>query len=265
MILSGLIVCGSIALALPAWTQGASGTTASPFVGSWKLNAQKSDVSGDKLTIKRLAGDEMQIDTAGMSYKFKMDGKPYEAFFTAKAAWKQVDKSTWEVENTGGGKLLWTDTVVVSPDGKTLTLKSKGVRPNGQSFEDTQTYIRVSGESLTGEWQGKSFNAESVAIIRFDANGADGLTLTMPDMDASVQAKFDKQEYPVKGPLMPPQYTATLTKVDEKTIRYDEKQAGKPTFIRSFQVSSDGKVMTMTITPAAAGSAPLAKIVYDRQ
>lgn len=262
MSLSGLVVCGSIALALSSPTQSPSN---SPFAGNWKVNAQKSDVSGDKLVIKRLAGDEMQLDTAGMSYKFKVDGKPYEAFFTAKAAWKQVDKNTWQVENTGGSKLLWTDTLVVSPDGKTLTVKSKGVRPKGQSFEDTQTYTRVSGDSLVGEWQGKSFNVESVATIRFDADGADGLTLTMPGMDASVQARFDKQEHPVKGPLMPPQYTTTLTKVDERTVRYDEKQAGKPTFVRTFQVSADGRALTMTITPAAAGSAPLAKIVYDRQ
>ena len=262
MILSALFICGSITLALPVLTQS---QTTNPFVGNWSLNAQKSDVSGDKLVIKRLAADEMQLETAGMSYKFKVDGKPYEAFFTARAAWKQVDKNTWQVENTGGGKLLWTDTFVVSPDGKLLSIKSKGFRPNGQSFEDTQTYTRASGDSLVGEWQGKSFNAESVATIRFEAAAGDGLTLTIPGMDASVQAKFDKQEYPVKGPLIAPQYTATLTKVDERTIRYDEKQAGKPVFVRTFQVSSDGKVMTMTLAPAAVGSAPLAKIVYDRQ
>ena len=264
MSLSALIVYSSIALALSSSIQSPS-STANPFVGNWKLNAKKSDVSGDKLVIKRLAGDEMQLDTAGMSYKFKIDGKPYEAFFTAKAAWKQIDKNTWHVENTGGGKVLWTDTLAVSPDGKSLTITTKGLRPNGQSFEDTQTYTRTSGEGLTGEWQGKSFNAESVATIKFDAAGADGLTLTMPGMDATVQAKFDKQEYPVKGPLIAPQYTTTLTKVDERTIRYDEKQAGKPTFVRTFQVSGDGKAMTMTLTPAAAGSTPLAKIVYDRQ
>ena len=259
------IVCGVLMLSSPALAQNSSSSkSATGLVGSWKVNASKSDVSGDKLVIKRLANDEMQLDTAGMSYQFKVDGKPYEAFFTAKAAWKQVDKNTWQVENTGGGKLLWTDTLVVSPDGKSLTMKSKGVRPAGQSFEDTQTYTRLGGDGLVGEWQGKSLNVESVAIIKFDANGADGLTLTMPGMDASVQAKFDKQEYPLKGPLIAPQYTATLTKVDDRTIRYDEKQAGKPVFVRTFQVSGDGKTMTMTIAPAA-DSAPLAKIVYDRQ
>ena len=65
----------------------------------------------------------MQLETAGMSYTFKVDGKPYAAFFTARAAWKQVDKNTWQVENTGGGKLLWTDTLVVSPDGTTFNLE----------------------------------------------------------------------------------------------------------------------------------------------
>ena len=85
-----------IALALSSPTQSPS-SIANPLVGNWKLNAKKSDVPGDKLVIKRLAGDEMQLDTAGMSYKFKIDGKPYEAFFTAKAAWKQVDKNTWHV------------------------------------------------------------------------------------------------------------------------------------------------------------------------
>ena len=260
------IVCSVLMLSSPALVQNSSSSNSvTGFVGTWKVNASKSDISGDKLAIKRLANDEMQLDTAGMSYKFKVDGKPYEAFFTAMAAWKQVDKNTWQVENTGGGKLLWTDTLVVSPDGKTLTMKSKGVRPNGQSFEDTQTYARGSGEGLVGDWQGKSFNVESVAIIKFDANGADGLTLSMPGIDASVQAKFDKQDYPVKGPLIAPQYTATLTKVDERTIRYDEKQAGKPSFVRGFQVSGDGKTMTMTITPASPGSSLLAKIVYDRQ
>ena len=56
MSVSGVVLCGSIALTFSAAIQSAPSAGASSFSGNWKLNAQKSDVTGDKLVIKRLSG-----------------------------------------------------------------------------------------------------------------------------------------------------------------------------------------------------------------
>jgi hypothetical protein len=131
----------------------------SPFIGKWKLNPDKSQFAGTTMTIEQLPSGEMQMTSEGQSYKFKIDGKEYPAFWGMTASWKQVDPNTWETIYKQG-TMTTTSITTISPDGKRMTSKSTGTKPNGEDFQVTATSERVSGGAgLAGKWKSTKVQA----------------------------------------------------------------------------------------------------------
>ena len=146
------------ALALALITAGAF--CADNTLGTWKLNPDKSkppagqsritsltvvrEAAGDgvNVTVKGEREDKSKID---VSYTAKYDGKdvavsgsglPYDT-----VAIKQVDANTLtDVRSKKGGKYKGTGRFVVSKDGKTATLSTKGTGEDGKPFAGTTAY-----------------------------------------------------------------------------------------------------------------------------
>src|SRR5512144_3085558 len=126
----------------------------SPFVGKWKLDTAKSQFAGTTMTVDQLPSGEMRLSAEGQSYTFKTDGKEYPAMFGTTAAWKQIDANSWEATYKLKDKVFSTDTYKLAADGKTLTVDSKGQRPDGTAFANAATFDRVSGgPGLAGKWK----------------------------------------------------------------------------------------------------------------
>ncbi|HUI56422.1 MAG TPA: hypothetical protein VLY04_15715 [Bryobacteraceae bacterium] len=235
----------------------------SPFVGKWKLNPAKSQFAGTTTTYEQLPSGEMQMTAEGQSYKFKVDGKDYAAIFGQTAAWKQLDPNTWEVTNKFDGKVLGTDAVKIAADRKTLTVVSKGKKPNGESYDESAAFERVSGGTgLAGKWKSTKVQP-ATEMWDIAPNGDDGLTLTVVDYNASAKVKFDGKDYPVTGPTMPKNFTLAIKKTGPRSLEMTEKMDGKAVFIDVFTVSADGK--TLIDEASAPGSNEKIKAVYDRQ
>src|SRR5215472_2943164 len=126
----------------------AGGTLAAadnPFVGTWKLNQQKSQLTGDTMRFASAGPGEFRLSAAGLSYSFKTDGQERPALLGDTVVWKQIDDHTWESTDKHKGNILATNAWTLSSDGKTLTVNAKGTKPNGGSFDNTSEYERVSG------------------------------------------------------------------------------------------------------------------------
>ena len=147
-----------IAVAFAAIAAGAF--CADNTLGTWKLNPDKSkppagqsritslivvrEASGDgvKVTVKGEREDKSKID---VSYTTKYDGKevtvsgsglPYDT-----VAIKQVDANTLtDVRSKKGGTYKGTGRWVVSKDGKTATLTTKGTGADGKPFTGMTVY-----------------------------------------------------------------------------------------------------------------------------
>ncbi len=117
-------------------------------IGTWKLNMEKSKVMAGlkSLTITReaveggvkLTGTGTRADgEINSSYTAKYDGKSYPA---TGSPWdtisiKQLDANTLTVVNTKtGGKYKATGRTVVSKDGKTMTITTKGTDNEGKAM-----------------------------------------------------------------------------------------------------------------------------------
>jgi hypothetical protein len=126
-------------------------------LGTWKLNMEKSKFSPSapvkSLTATREASDEgVKVTTTGE----RADGTPINGGYTAKydgkeypvtgapydsIAIKQVNENTFTTtQKNSGTKYSTTTRAVISKDGKTMTVTSRGTGTDGNPIRYTMVY-----------------------------------------------------------------------------------------------------------------------------
>ncbi len=126
-------------------------------IGTWKLNVAKSKYSPDpapksqsvtfaaagqgvKVTVEGVAADGSKT---AQSYTANYDGK--DAPLTGSAttdmvSLKRINATTVERTDKKGGKVVQTLTRVVSADGKTMTITTKGTNAQGKPVNNVAVY-----------------------------------------------------------------------------------------------------------------------------
>src|SRR5262245_643614 len=142
-----------LALSVAAWAADNS-------LGTWKRNMEKSKsnppVSNplkSSTMIREASGDSVKVTNtgvredgtaAGWGYTAKYDGKEYPVTGTAQfdtISMKQIDANTFtSVASKKGGKYHTTGRTVISKDGKTYTLTTKGTGADGKPLTQTIVY-----------------------------------------------------------------------------------------------------------------------------
>jgi hypothetical protein len=139
-----IILAGGMALA----------QASDPLVGTWKLNAAKSkgtfksgttqvekDGEGIKVTVDLLRTDGT---TNKWSFSAKYDGKDYPVTgnspYGDAVVVERVDAHTVRFTSKMGGKVMATQTIVISADGKTRTNSTKGTDAKGQPVDSVAFY-----------------------------------------------------------------------------------------------------------------------------
>lgn len=254
VVLAGLVVMTPVGLAAAEL----------PWVGKWKINVAKSDFGQQTVTYSAVGAGEIQWTADGMTGKFKMDGKDYPDPDGGTEAWKQIDASTWETVFKLNGKVTSTDTSRLSADGKTMTIKSIGTKPNGQAFEDEFALTRVSGgPGLTGKWKTAKVSLSGPSLIEITAFDGDGLTTRNVDYQSSWNGKFDGKDNPIAGPQARPGMTVAMQRTGPRSFDFTTKQNGKEMYKGSNTVSPEGK--TLTVVSVATGTTEKRTAVYDKQ
>jgi hypothetical protein len=133
----------------------ASFAQSNPFVGTWQLNLAKSKFSPGPPPKSQTINVEaeaqgLKVTTNGVgaegnptsiAFSLVFDGMPHPTgnpnFDAGTAA--QLDAHTLITSRTKAGKLVSIQTVVVSPDGKTLTTTTTGPYANGP-INNAQVY-----------------------------------------------------------------------------------------------------------------------------
>jgi hypothetical protein len=130
----------------------------SPFVGTWKLNPEKSRLTAaaPKSWVMRIEqdGGQMRMTTdivtasgkeGHRTWTGKLDGQQYPAQGLPSAdtvAIKLLDERTRESTGMRDGKVVMRNRATVSKDGKVLTNHISGTNRQGQSFEEVQVFER---------------------------------------------------------------------------------------------------------------------------
>jgi hypothetical protein len=216
------------------------------------------------MKFEKTASGAIRSSASGVSYTFNVDGKEYTGPFGEVIVWKQIDDSTWETTYTQKGILLSTDTTKLSPDGKTLTVVSKGTKVNGETFQDTVVYERIAGEKgLLGRWRDKEVKVSAPETLEIKPSGKDGLLMTSIGYKWTFEAQFDGKDYPVTGPTVGAGITGALKHTGPRSLDLLMKKSGKPLFRETYTVSRDGRTLTVAGSPVAVNE-PYTE-VFERQ
>ena len=147
----------ALAVCVVALFSGSVALAADNWLGTWKLNVEKSKASPGpvpkSLTLKfeatkdgtRLTSDGVSADGKPMhgTYTSKFDGKdvPWEGNPEADTAVpKKIDDSSYENVWKKGGKVTITAKAVVSKDGKTLTISQTGKNVKGEAVNANMVF-----------------------------------------------------------------------------------------------------------------------------
>ena len=148
-----------VLLAVAALAATLTLVAANTSIGTWKYNAAKSKFTpgpayksrtvkiephgdGIKVTVDEVSGDGTKH---GYTYTANYDGKDYPVTGNPMAdtiAYKRIDDNTVEATTKKGGKAAANLSIVVSKDGKTLTVTSKGKNVKGEAFSSVAVYDR---------------------------------------------------------------------------------------------------------------------------
>jgi hypothetical protein len=219
----------------------------SPFDGTWVAKDESNVL--DKKPVAVSLNKGVYENTAFVpAVKVKADGtdQPVKghAYFDTIAV-KSTGEDSVEVTTKKGGKVVGTNVVTVSSDGKTATVKwtdQTGTETaTGENVYERLATAPKGAHAVSGKWrmvktQNTSANART---ITYKAT-ADGMSFSAPT-GQSYTAKFDGKEVPVAGD--PGGTTVSLKKVNANTFIETDRQKGKVVEVDHWTVSPDGKTM----------------------
>jgi hypothetical protein len=232
-----------------------------PYVGKWKFNAAKSTLTGDTATLENTPDGMMQFNSQGFIYKFKPDGKEYPLPDGGTTAWTATSPTTWDVSNKMGGKVVTTFHLALKGD--VLGVSGKSMKPDGSAMEFTSSYKRVSGgPGFAGKWMSTDVKPP-VTVLELSPSGASGV-LMKDDTGPIFNGQFDGKDNAALGRMAASKYTAAFRKIGDRSFEVTVKLAGKTMYVEAYEVSADGKTLTINGTPSNAKSETY-KVVFDRQ
>ena len=220
-----------------------------PFDGTWALNIEKSHVAAATLSWEDLGSGRLRFTNMNFSYTFRPDGHEFTTPLGLQQTIEKISDGLYRIMTKRNGVLLATETWKLSSDGRTLFMESRGTRPNGQPFDNRQTYIRTSGSTgLAGNWRG-DFEVKlprNALTIRTAGRGA--VTLTFAADKSTVHGKWDGRDYPESGPAVRADTTMALSRTGPDAFRLIHKYNSTVVEILRFRLAADGKSMIVDDT-----------------
>ena len=228
----------------------AASVAQSPFDGTWKTNMAQAKFS-PKPNVFYTSQGWYHCVSCSPTFDAKADGTdqavsgmPYDTISV-----KEVDANTLAVVTKKGGKVVGEQTRSVSADGKQLTVKTTSHPMNSDQTVTTEASAKRVGlkpsgvHATSGEWAiSKVTQSDNGLLTTYKTNG-DELTMTSPTGE-SYTAKFDGQDYPVKGAYGTD--AVSLKKIDDHTIEEIDKRGGKVIEVTKMTVT--GKTMKIEST-----------------
>lgn len=241
---------------------GAAGAANAPFVGEWKLNPSKSTLV-DEMNVKSMGGNKYVFDFGDGPEPVVVDGtdQPGSDGTTLSVAAKS--ENAWTVVRKQNGRMLLSANWALASDGKTLTDDFTSIGPDGKGSNVKYVYQRTAGTSgFAGTWDSKSVAVNFVYVLKIGPYEGDGLSITSSTSGVTTKVRFDGKDYPHEGLNAQKGSTSSARRMDPHTIELTDKTNGKAALTRLMTLSSDLKILTMTLR---AGRRTPNILVLERQ
>ena len=249
---------------------GPPGASDDPFCGKWKLNVEKSTFVGEKIKIQKLGGNRYKWTSGNTSNTISYDGIEQVSFGRTISMARVTDpegRNSWRMVIKKNGSVISSMIHTLSDDGKTQTITGTDIKPDGTTSDFTAVWKKVRGGSgWSGTWETAElkFTSPSENDNEYDVEPyeGDGLTFTTPAYQEVLSMKFDGQDYEEKGPNVASGSTSSGQRLNARTLEITGKVNGEIMDHKTYEVSPDGKTLTLTIR--ATGQPKAQTIVYDK-
>jgi hypothetical protein len=234
------------------------------FVGKWKFNPEKSQLSGLDYKIEDAGGGKYKFVFGDDVETLTLDGKPHKTKYGNMWSIKQTGPKTWDSTMKRNGKEISTSKWNLSDDGQTLTTTDQNMRPDGSKGTAEMTFKREgSGSGLAGDWKSESFKDMSPTTIEITKGKTGGYVRLNPAYKSRLAFTFDGKESSPTGPQVAKGTTVTAKKTGDNSMELTYKLNGKTTETDHYELSADGKTLTDTINYPGVDKAEVD--VFDRE
>lgn len=226
-----------------------------PFVGKWKLNPAKSKLP-DQMKVESVGANKYSFDFGGGAETIVTDGTYQPGSFGTTLSVSVEGPDRWKVVRKKDGHVLLEANWKLSKDGNTLMDNFRGINPNGLTYILDYVYKRTAGGSgFAGTWDSTNMTENTVLVLGVKVYEGDGLSLIDPSDSLTMNLKFDSKDYPNQGPYLPPGYTNSSRRVNDRTVEITDKVNGKTVSTRHMELSSDLKTLTIALISAGQSDA----------
>jgi hypothetical protein len=217
----------------------------SPFIGEWKFDPSKSRLP-DGMKVASEGGNKYAFDFGAGAEQIVVDGTDQPGNDGTLLSVSPEAPDSWIVERKKDGRLLIKAMWKLSKDGRTLTDYFRGFESDGSTLSMDYVYRRTGGGSgFAADWRSIKETMNSPYLIQVKEFQGDGLTLITPGQTKNV--KFDGEEHPNEGPNARPGASASVRRMDERTLVLTDKFDGKVMDTEAIGVSPDLKTLTITV------------------
>jgi len=251
------------AVALACLVTGTLWAADDPFCGKWKLNMEKSTFTGEQIKIQDLGGNKYKWTVGNVTDTITYDGTDQPVHFGRTISMTPEGANSWKMVIKKDGRDLSSMTHKISDDGKTQTIKGTETKPDGTTSDFDVVWKKAGGGSgWGGTWEEANVKFTSPDEWVIEPYGSDGLTFNTPAYQDVLSMKFDGKDYEEKGPDVAPGSASADKRVNPRTLEVTDKVKGEVMDHTKFEVSGDGKTLTLTIHET--GQPKALTIVYDK-
>jgi hypothetical protein len=138
------------------------------------------------------------------------------------------------------------------------------MRPDGSTSHEELKFKRTAGTSgLAGTWESTEVKMTSPATLEIEKWQGDGYSFLDPAYKERTDFKLDGKDYIPKGPLVAKGTTVSAKQIDDHNIELTYKVKGKTTLTERYDLSPEGKMLTVTRT--FSGQSKSEVDVYQRE
>ena len=222
-----------------------------PFVGDWKLNPARSNLS-TKMKVESLGANKYAFDLGGNGNveTIVVDGTDQPGQNGTILSVTVEGPNAWKVVRKKGGRILLTANWSLSKDGNTLTDHLTGFDAKGSPEPMNYVFQRKGGGTgFVGTWVSTSETLNFVLVLQVRPYEGNGLSIIDTSTGNARKVKFDGKDY---------------RRVDEHTLDFTDKKAnGEIADTQQLQLSSDLK--TLIMTTRVNGQSDPQVLVFERQ
>lgn len=252
-----------VSLVLAFLLAGLTSAADDPFCGKWKLNKEKSKLTGEQMKIEDLGANKFKWTFGDDSETITADGTDQMGHFGTTSSLIAAGANNWKMVIKKDGRVISSMTHSVSADGKTQTIKGTDFKPDGTTSDFTETMTRIgSGSGLAGTWESTDVKFTSPDEWEISAYEGDGLTFTTAAYKDTLSMKFDGKDYEEKGPDVPAGSMSSGKRMNPRLLLVTDKIKTQVMDTTSFELSTDGKMLTVTVRET--GQPKAQTYVYDR-